>query len=146
VSTVRACGSAVAAVRQTVAGSLSIAFPAVVVPAELSAVTLQPVRGNGAGVVTATGTARGMMCAACGSRASAGPPASPCRTTAAPVKAHINRVAAARDHSLVFTFSPQQEVPAIDAGHSNIDGSGIGSGNPFRDIDGSHTDGSPGSP
>jgi hypothetical protein len=68
---VRVCGSAVAAVRHVVAGSLSMALPATVEPAELSAVTLQPVRGSGAGVVTATGTALGMMCAACGSTAAA---------------------------------------------------------------------------
>jgi hypothetical protein len=41
-------------------------------PAELSAVTLQPVRGSGAAVVTATGMDLGMMCAACGSTAAAG--------------------------------------------------------------------------
>ena len=61
--------SAVAAVRHVVAGLLSIALPASVPVGELSAVTLQPARGSGAGVVTATGTARGITCAACGSPA-----------------------------------------------------------------------------
>ena len=76
VSMVSVCGSAVAAVRHVVAGLLSIAFAATVEPAALSAVTVQPVRGSGAGVVTATGTARGMICPACGSGAGAVVPGS----------------------------------------------------------------------
>ncbi|MFF5292127.1 hypothetical protein [Paractinoplanes globisporus] len=56
-------GSLVAAVRHTV-----LAFPSMVLKAEdvkLSAVTVQPLAGSGAAWVTATGTADGMMCAAC---------------------------------------------------------------------------------
>jgi hypothetical protein len=61
----------------------------------LSAVTVQPVRGSGAGVATAAGTARGMMCRACGSGAG-----SRCSTTADPVSVNMIMVADARAHQL----------------------------------------------
>ena len=107
VSMVSVCGRAVASVRQVVDGSLSTALPASVPLGELSAVTLQPVRGSGPTALTATGTARGMTCAACGSRAATGKSASRCSSTAAPVQTHMIKVAPARDHSLVFTSAPR---------------------------------------
>jgi hypothetical protein len=77
VSMVMVCGSAVAAVRHVVSGLPSSTFAATSWRRRLSAVTVQPVRGSGAGVATAAGTARGMMCRACGSGAG-----SRCSTTA----------------------------------------------------------------
>src|SRR5690242_1933330 len=91
------CGSAVASVRHVVSVSPSSTFAATVVAPALSADTVQPVRGSGAGVATAAGTNRGMMCPACGSGAGAG---SRCSTTAEPASTNMIVVADARAHHL----------------------------------------------
>ncbi|BCJ46566.1 hypothetical protein GCM10010168_62050 [Actinoplanes ianthinogenes] len=97
VSSATRCGSAPVPLSHAVALSPSSTRAAVDCP--LSAVTVQPVRGSGNGVVTATGTARGMMCPACGSGAAgAAAGAGRCSATAAPAIRHMTRAAAVLAH------------------------------------------------
>jgi hypothetical protein len=95
VSIVRECGKAVSVVRQALPGSPSITFSAVDWPS--SAVTVQSVRGRGAGAATAAATIRdsGTMCPSCDSTgAAAGASDRSCTAIAMPVIRHRIIVAA----------------------------------------------------
>src|SRR5262245_45838090 len=72
--------------------------------AAVSAAAVHPVRGSGAAVVTATGTARGITCLACASAAAAGAPADGwCSATATPVIRNNTAEADSLARTRIFT-------------------------------------------
>src|SRR3954447_6781872 len=103
------CGSFVAVVRQTVVALPSMTLLAGV--GELSAATVQPLVGRGAAWVTATGTAAGMTCVACGSAEEVSGFRS-CNPYALPMRTHRTAVAAARGRQVRTRTMPPRSGQA----------------------------------